>query len=49
MQCMEALGIKLDSPKAAKMSWNDNTSNSSGTTTVVGSTEDLLSELNGLD
>ena len=49
MQCMEALGIKLDSPKAAKMSSNNNTSNNSGTTTVVGSTEDLLSELNDLD
>lgn len=48
LQCMEALGIKLDNIRTSKLSWNNSNTNQ-GTTTSVANTEDLLSELEGID
>lgn len=46
MQCMEALGIKIDTPRSSKLSWNENSG--SGISQNV-NTNDLISQLETLD
>jgi len=48
MQCMEALGIKIDTPRSSKLSWAENNGSNSGTTQNV-NTNDLISQLETLD
>ena len=49
IQCMNALGIQIETPKTMRTNWNSDMYSNSGTTQNVGSTNDLLAELNSLD
>ena len=47
MQCMEALGIKLDTPRSSKLSWESGNDNSGVSQNI--NTDDLISQLDTLD
>ena len=47
LECMNALGIKPETPYSSRVNWNNN-SNNTGTTQSVMSTNDLLNELENL-
>lgn len=48
LQCMEALGIKIENAYTARSGWNNNSNESTGTTRSTMSSADLISELESL-
>lgn len=48
LQCMEALGIKVESPRTARMDWNSNNNSNNGSVHTTMTSADLISELEAL-